>query len=110
MPLSLSHLNLPARDPEALARWYESTFGFERRNTFVLGPGTLLAFEKGDPLGGNVHFGFGVASATEVVKWAARLGVMPVREEDFASLKKADPEGNVIEIYWEPYGPSPSAA
>jgi len=84
MPLSLSHLNLPAREPEALARWYESIFGFERRGSFLLGPRTLLAFEQGEPLHncGNMHFGFEVESEAELLMWARKLDTTPMISGD----------------------------
>src|SRR5437867_826461 len=112
MTLRLAHLNLPARDPEALARWYETHLGFERRASFLLGPGTLIAFEAGEPLGarGNMHFGFHVDSADAVESWAAHFGTSIDMEPGWASTKVHDPEGNCFEIYWEPAGPTPPAA
>ena len=109
VPLGLSHLNLPAREPEALARWYESVFAFERRGAFLLGPRTLIAFEQGEPLGnrGNTHFGFEVRSEAELLIWANKLGAIPTVAGGYAGFKVEDPEGNVIEIYWEPNGPAP---
>jgi hypothetical protein len=105
--LRLSHVNLPARDPDALARWYADTLGFERRGPFAVGPGTLLAFEPGEPLGErNGHIGFEVATPELVESWAARLRAPLEREARFASTKTRDPEGNEIEIYWEPGGPA----
>jgi predicted enzyme related to lactoylglutathione lyase len=109
-PLRLAHLNLPARDPEALARWYADTFGLEARGAFVVGPGTLLAFERGDPLlaGGNAHFGFEVQSARDVAIWAQRFGSALDEAPRSASTRVRDPEGNGIEIYWEPEGTLPA--
>jgi hypothetical protein len=100
-------LNLPARDPVALARWYESRLGLRRRGAFVFAPGTLLVFEPGEPLGprGNTHFGFEVASCEEVAEWARRFEAPLEAEPGFASTKVRDPEGNCFEIYWEPDGP-----
>jgi catechol-2,3-dioxygenase len=109
-PLRLAHLNLPARDPEALARWYANTFGLEARGAFVIGPGTLLAFERGDPLlaGSNAHFGFEVQSARDVAIWAQRFGSLIDEATRAASTRVCDPEGNGIEIYWDPDGPLPT--
>ena len=108
MTLRLAHLNLRARDPEGLARWYEAELGFERCGTFLLGPGTLIAFEPGEPIGarGNTHFGFHVESAAIVRRWAAHFGSVLAASPDFASTKVRDPEGNCFEVYWEPAGPS----
>jgi 2-hydroxychromene-2-carboxylate isomerase/predicted enzyme related to lactoylglutathione lyase len=106
--LRLSHVNLPARDPDAQVRWYAERLGLEARARFVLGPGTLIAFEPGEPIGpaGNSHIGFEVASAEEVAAWAARFGTPVESEAGSASTKLRDPEGNQIEIYWEPGGPA----
>ena len=109
MTLRLAHVNLPARDPDALARWYEAELGLERRGTFLVGPGSLIAFEPGEPIGarGNSHFGF-AADAPEVVRrWAAHFGTAVEAEPGYASTKVRDPEGNCFEIYWEPAGPQP---
>ena len=103
MTLRLAHLNLPARDPEGLARWYEQEFGFERHGTFLSGRGTLIVFETGEPIGrrGNAHFGFAAESAEDVHRWAARFGTAVESEPGFTSTKVRDPEENLFEIYWE---------
>jgi hypothetical protein len=107
-PLRLAHANLPARDPEGLASWWAETFHLERRGAFVVGPGTLVAFEPGEPIGarGNAHVGFEAATRDEALAWARRLGVDPEVEPRYVGLKVRDPEGNAIEIYWEPDGPA----
>ncbi|RIL04499.1 MAG: hypothetical protein DCC71_13830 [Proteobacteria bacterium] len=107
-PLRLAHVNLPARDPAALARWYAATFSLEARGAFVVGPGTLLAFEPGDPLAAhaNLHVGFEVPSRQDVAIWAQRLGTPLEEQPRYAATRTRDPEGNAIEIYWEPDGPS----
>jgi GNAT superfamily N-acetyltransferase len=111
--MKLCHVNLPARDPAGLARWYAGTFDLEVEGEFVYAPGVLLVFERGSPLGapGNSHFGFAVDSAAEVSRWADRLAphVAPLEvRAGFAAFKAADPEGNVFEIFWEPR-PFPAA-
>jgi catechol 2,3-dioxygenase-like lactoylglutathione lyase family enzyme len=106
--LRLAHVNLPARDPEAQARWYADTFGFEARGAFAYGPAGLIAFEKGEPLAAheNFHVGFEVATKDLVALWARRFGVSIEQEPGYAAARVADPEGNAIEIYWEPAGPT----
>lgn len=106
-PLRLAHVNLPAREPEALARWYAETFGLEQRGAFALGPGTLLAFERGEPIGarGNTHVGFELTSRADVEAWARRLGTPLEADSRYAATRTRDPEGNGIELYWEPDGP-----
>jgi 2-hydroxychromene-2-carboxylate isomerase len=110
-PLRLAHVNLPARDPASLARWYADSFGFEARGTFAWGPAGLLAFEKGEPLGAhdNFHVGFEVATREQVAMWARRFGTPVEAEPGYASTRVRDPEGNGIEIYWEPAGPGAKA-
>jgi catechol 2,3-dioxygenase-like lactoylglutathione lyase family enzyme len=107
--LRISHINLPARDPVALARWYESNLGFSRRGSFVYAAGTLIVFELGQPLGAesDAHFGFEVDTQQEVRDWAKRFGSALDVESRFASTKVRDPESNCFEIYWEPDGPDP---
>jgi 2-hydroxychromene-2-carboxylate isomerase len=111
-PLRLAHVNLPARDPIGLARWYADTFALEARGAFVVGPGTLLAFEAGEPLldRANAHIGFEVQSRQEVAAWARRFGTALAEEPRAASTRVRDLEGNGIEIYWEPDGPVVSGA
>jgi hypothetical protein len=111
MTLPLSHLNLPARDPDGLAAWYAEHLGFERRGTYLVGPGTLLVFEAGEPLGAraNTHFGFHVESPEVVVHWAQYFGTAAQAESGFAGTKVHDPEGNCFELYWELDGPRSAA-
>jgi catechol 2,3-dioxygenase-like lactoylglutathione lyase family enzyme len=106
--LRFTHLNLPARDPAAQARWYAETFGFANGGTFVHAPGFLLVFEPGEPLGrrGNTHFGFAAPTREAVDTWATTLAAKADHEPRSASLKAEDPEGNLFEIYWEPDGPA----
>jgi catechol 2,3-dioxygenase-like lactoylglutathione lyase family enzyme len=101
--MRLAHLNFPARDPEALARWYEKELGLERRGCFLHGKDSLLVFEEGEPIGarGNTHLGFAVDSETEVEGWAAHFGAQVESGPGFASTKIRDPDHNCIEIYWE---------
>ncbi|HYC10528.1 MAG TPA: VOC family protein [Steroidobacteraceae bacterium] len=108
MALRLSHLNLPASDPENLAAWYAKHLGFERRGAFLLAPGTLIAFEAGVPLGarGNTHFGFQVDDIDTVYRWAEHFGTNIESEPGYAATRVHDPEGNCFEIYWEPNGPN----
>jgi 2-hydroxychromene-2-carboxylate isomerase len=108
-PLRLAHVNLPARDPEGLARWYADTFSFEARGAFAVGPGTLLAFEPGEPLmdRANCHIGFEVIARDLVALWAQRFATPLEEEPGYAATRVRDPEGNAIEIYWESAGPSP---
>jgi 2-hydroxychromene-2-carboxylate isomerase len=106
--LRLAHVNLAARDPETLARWYADTFGFEARGAFAWGPMGLLSFEPGDPSHAhpNFHVGFEVQTREEVAGWARRFDAEVETEPGYAAIRVRDPEGNAIEIYWEPNGPT----
>lgn len=97
----LDHLNLPARDPEGLARWYAQTFGMQADAHRVRAPGVLISFQRGEPLGRapEIHAGFRVASLATVKEWAGRFGATLKAGEEFTSFQTHDPEGNCIEIY-----------
>jgi catechol 2,3-dioxygenase-like lactoylglutathione lyase family enzyme len=108
-PLALSHVNIPARDPEALRAWYEKMLGFERRGDFLWSAGTMLNIVPGTPLGrdANWHFGFRVDSVSALRAWVARLrerGVAvenPAIHGDYASAYVRDPEENTFELFYE---------
>ena len=72
----LQHLNLPARDPPGLARWYATTFGLQADDNKARGPGALIAFQPGEPINRapELHVGFLVPSLAELKQWADRLG------------------------------------
>lgn len=111
-PFALRHVNLPAREPEVLARWYADTFRFEARGGHAYGPMGLVSFEKGEPVAAhaNFHIGFEVPTRTEVAGWARRFGTPLEEEPGYVTTRVRDPEGNGIEIYWEPEGPAASPA
>ena len=102
-PPRLSHINLLARAPQALAQWYADTLGYKVEGNIVIGPGSLIVFEPGEPVPftGNMHFGFEVETREEVEEWAAKFGAKVESDETYAGLKVDDPEGNRFEIYWE---------
>lgn len=104
MKLALNHLNLPARDPTALRRWYVEKLGFAEYGRFLWSAGTLLVFTEGEPLDDErVHFGFRVESIEELRAWAARVGAAaPGGDENYMTTYVRDPEGNVFELFCEP--------
>ncbi len=99
--LCLDHLNLPARDPEGLARWYAQTFGLVADAHRVRGQGVLIAFQQGQPVNRapELHVGFRVPSNVVLNDWAKRLGGEIVRGAEFNAFKTSDPEGNCVELY-----------
>ena len=97
----LQHLNMPARDPEGLARWYASTFDLRADGNTVRGPGVLLAFQPGEPVNRapELHTGFLVPSLAELTRSADRLGGVLKTGSEFTTFQVRDPEGNCVEIY-----------
>jgi catechol 2,3-dioxygenase-like lactoylglutathione lyase family enzyme len=108
-PLALNHVNLPARDPVALGRWYVEKFGFQANGRFLWSAGTLLVFVPGVPVAsGAVHIGCRVESLPHLRAWVDELRrrgvVVPDIEGDeaYATVRVHDPEGNEIELFYEP--------
>ncbi|HZP93918.1 MAG TPA: VOC family protein [Burkholderiales bacterium] len=97
----LDHLNLPARDPEGLARWYARTFGLQADGHRVRGPGLLIAFQAGEPVrrAPELHIGFRVADMNSLNQWARKFGAQVMTGSEFASFRTFDPEDNCVEIY-----------
>jgi catechol-2,3-dioxygenase len=99
--LRLDHVNMPARDPEGLARWYAATFGLQSRANRVWGPGLLMVFQPGEPVNRapDLHLGLHVASQAALADWAARFHTHIETGAEFATFKVFDPEGNCVELY-----------
>ncbi len=99
--LQLQHLNLPARDPEGLARWYADTFGLQADAHRARGAGVLIAFQQGEPIGRapELHVGFLVPSVAELQRWAEQLGGEIRKGPEFTAFQVRDPEGNCVELY-----------
>jgi catechol-2,3-dioxygenase len=97
----LQHLNLPARDPLGLARWYATTFGLQADENRARGPGVLLAFQPGEPVNRapDLHVGFLVPSVADLKEWAGRLGGTLKIGPEFTAFQIRDPEGNCVELY-----------
>ena len=99
----LNHMNLPARDPEGLVRWYAEQFGLSAEGNKVRGPGVLLVFQSGEPVqrAPELHLGFQVPGNEKLAEWARKFGV-PVNAKpgaEFNTFQLSDPEGNRLEIY-----------
>jgi len=99
--LQLNHLNMPARDPEALARWYAQTFGLRADAHRVRGPGVLLVFQKGEPVNRapELHLGVQVPSMGALTEWAQKFNAQVSTGGEFNAIRVFDPEGNCIELY-----------
>jgi catechol 2,3-dioxygenase-like lactoylglutathione lyase family enzyme len=108
-PLTLNHVSFPARDPEALRRWYVDVLGFVRRGDYLWSGATMLHIVFGARLGPEAcwHFGFRVDDRAALDAWTAHLrehGVEvddPEVDGDYATIYVEDPEGNTFEIYVE---------
>jgi len=107
--LAVNHLNLPARDPAALRRFYVDHLGFEEHGRFLWSAGTLLVFVEGSPLGSDsTHFGFRVESVEVLHAWVAEFRKRGIRVDDvrgdatYMTTFIVDPEGNKFELFWEP--------
>ena len=104
--LSLNHLNLPARDPVALGRWYVEKLGFRANGPFLWSGASLLVFEKGEPSQG-LHFGFRIASLVALNGWVETLRARGVvvddvtGDENYSTVYVRDPEGNMFELFYE---------
>ena len=97
----LDHLNLPARDPHGLARWYADTFGLRAEGHLVRGSGVLIAFQAGEPVNRapEMHIGLRLPSRAALDQWAGQFGLQITIGKEFASFRTADPDGNCIELY-----------
>ena len=114
----MNHLALAVRDEERSRRFYATYLGFdaraERMDDGVLmlwnAAGFQLALGPHDPdarLPAFLHFGVRLESAEAVRELAERLladGVPLVEEWDepaYVSRKCSDPDGYVVEVFWE---------
>ena len=114
----MDHLAIPVRDQERSRRFYETHFGFGARPArryddrvlmiynaagfaLALGPGAAQVPEW-------MHFGVALASRDAVLAHRARLlsdGIELIEEfdePDYVSVKCRDPDGYIVEAYWEP--------
>jgi catechol 2,3-dioxygenase-like lactoylglutathione lyase family enzyme len=98
---TLDHINMPARDPHALARWYADTFGLTADEHRVRGPGVLMAFELGEPVqrSPELHIGLRVESGAILKEWAAKFNAEIHTGVEFAAFRTHDPDGNCVELY-----------
>jgi len=117
----IRHVALDVVDPDASARWYLDVLGLAavRRDepygvVLTDETGLTLALLRGEPLPadvvGRVHVGCELASADDVRAVRARLADAGAHElewwdeDDYVSLKVADPDGHHVEVFWETLG------
>jgi catechol 2,3-dioxygenase-like lactoylglutathione lyase family enzyme len=114
----LTHINLEVADPDVSLRFYERMFGVKEYyrdadSIQALGPGPhdVLAFvrsRKAGREGGISHFGFRLVDPHDIddaVRTAKRAGAKILDRGEFSPgfpyLYVADPDGYVIEIWYE---------
>lgn len=100
--LTMDHLQMPARDPEGLARWYAETFGLRAQGNRVYGADFFFVFKPGVPVerAPELHFWLNVGTMKELARWADKLGLELVTgRSEYASIGTRDPEGNHVELY-----------
>ena len=116
---SIAHLALGVRDPARSLAFYRDVVGLEgavREADFgfvVTNPtGFTFSLIRGDPPEhlGEVHFGVALPDDEAVETRRGELAAMGIPEVDwwveagFVSLKVADPDGYVVEFFWEQAG------
>ena len=116
--MKIEHLALAVPDPEASRAFYLETIGLDARAVeqewgFELhfADGFMMALIRDEPIPTDfierVHFGAQLAGREDVATTRERLRLAGVREvewcdePDYVSVKVADPDGYVIELYYE---------
>jgi uncharacterized glyoxalase superfamily protein PhnB len=111
----VGQLALRSTDPQRVAEFYESAFGFKRRAGDESGVdlelgGFELSFRRGEPATRDgLQIGFRVDTASEVDGWAQELSrrgfavLAPPsgdRWEGTRSFRIADPEGRQVAVFY----------
>jgi catechol 2,3-dioxygenase-like lactoylglutathione lyase family enzyme len=111
----VGQLALRSTDPQRVAEFYESAFGFRRRAGDETGvdlelSGFELSFRRGDQATRDgLQIGFRVDTASEVDGWAQELAqrgfavLAPPsgdRWEGMRSFRIADPEGRQVAVFY----------
>jgi len=118
----MDHLAIPVTDQERSRRFYEAYFGFGARPARRYGGDVLMLYDaRGFALALGpaqepivrpswMHFGIGLPDRGAVLALRDRLagdGVELVEEwdePDYVSVKCRDPDGYIVEAWWEPEG------
>ena len=111
----VGQLALASADPQRVAEFYESAFGFTRRATDDTGvdlelAGFELSFRRAEkPTRDGLQIGFRLETAGDVDAWAQELTrrgfavVAPPsgdRWEGMRSFRVADPEGRQVAVFY----------
>jgi len=113
--MDINHMHLAVGDLQASKRFYESALGFREQ----IYRGEVLFMENDDgfelaldpvvavqPLPPWFHFGCRLGTKEEIHAAFARAEPGSIRRplqeyDDLVSFRLADPDGYVIELYWE---------
>lgn len=116
----MNHLAIPVRDQTRSRRFYETYLGFGARPAKRYDDGVLMLYNaegfalalgpSPDPIAGPswMHFGVGFDRREDVVALRERFvgdGIELIEESgepDYVSIKCRDPDGYIIEAFWEP--------
>lgn len=116
----MDHLAIPVRDQARSRRFYETYFGFEARPAKRYDDGLLMLYNdtgfalalgrSTEPIAKPkwMHCGVGLPSREAVLALRDRFvddGIELVEEWDeshYVSVKCRDPDGYIIEAFWEP--------
>ena len=116
--MKIEHLAIAVRDPDASRAFYLETLGLDATATeqewgyeLHFADGFMMALIRDEPVPAEViervHFGSKLTDRDAVHATRVRLQRAGVREvewcdePDYISTKVADPDGYVIELYWE---------
>lgn len=107
-PLSLSHLALPAREPEKLRQWYVEHLGAKANGAQLWCQGSVITILAGKPIESEEwHFGFRLSSPEQLSLWRERLlkqSLNPtelVNYGEYQTFSLKDMEGNELEFFFE---------
>jgi catechol 2,3-dioxygenase-like lactoylglutathione lyase family enzyme len=116
----MNHLAIPVRDQIRSRRFYETYLGFGARPANRYDDGVLMLYNADgfalalgpstDPIARPswMHFGVGLPSREDVLALRERFvgdGIELIeewREPDYVSIKCRDPDGYIVEAFWEP--------
>jgi catechol 2,3-dioxygenase-like lactoylglutathione lyase family enzyme len=110
--LGIGHVGLKVHDLETSVEFYRNILGLDSRASkrrvarIPSGRDTLVLHEKGYGMS-DFHFGFRVDSSSKVDEWQAWLRGKDmiiyddVTEEKYRSIKIRDPDGYLIEIFYD---------
>ena len=124
--LRFTHVSIPARDPDALGRWYRELFGVEEIPApnfgfvvrwFRIGDLQLHLYQSREERAPMQHFGLAVDDIAATYAKAEAMGAFDRRREHHLYVTPAgevqlylrDPDGNALEVNWPDAATLPEA-